>query len=471
VDDCDVAETCNGNSSTCPVDTYQGPSLSCFDTFSNKNGTCLEFACVSYAAQCETVFGTGFTACHLDALEDAIGLDDFCTELYCCDESSGEIFTTDDSSRPADGLLCDTAGVRQCYNGGCESSNDLLNLRHYQTNDVAFSWNIESSWSTCNCNDELESRTVHCINLLGAIQDEAVCPLSTKPAVTQTCTSTVGCVTGEADNNAGNLTDDTLLIVIYTAFGLTFGFVLCYLGKKQMRHMYYFCCLNECRSFAEPPDITVKRQLKKERQLTAINAHHTQDGYNTAHANVSYTSCVCTQCSYKNPPSGLAACAMCGTLKPAYTQRFGKVNWEQNRARLQEQRNIQSALELSEIKAAEKASAADSHSNTPWSCKFCTYDNPGGNRCVMCNQTRQGDSLSAVNLDATDRQDTTSTLLAQWRTATWQCHICGEQNPNVAPTQTADGLFQHNAACKRCSAKKKVAKLAQVETDEIIIHV
>jgi hypothetical protein len=125
---CDIAETCTGNSSACPVDTHKDDGSSCGDGLACASGQC-----TSRDYQCRTVMGTLLNTNSTWACSNVIGASS-CTIVCGAPQglagySFGECIDT--SQNFLDGTPCDSGG--KCYGGQCQGSSVGGWIRDHKT--------------------------------------------------------------------------------------------------------------------------------------------------------------------------------------------------------------------------------------------------------------------------------------------------------------------------------------------------
>ncbi|OOQ90067.1 Disintegrin and metalloproteinase domain-containing protein B [Penicillium brasilianum] len=114
---CDIAETCSGNSSACPSDSYKDDGSSC-----GSGLTCASGQCTSRDYQCRTVMGSLLNTNDTWACENTI--DPSCS-LVCGTRHSLMGYPAGTcielSQNFLDGTPCDAGG--KCYSGQCKGSS------------------------------------------------------------------------------------------------------------------------------------------------------------------------------------------------------------------------------------------------------------------------------------------------------------------------------------------------------------
>ncbi|KAL4788155.1 Metallo-peptidase family M12-domain-containing protein [Aspergillus varians] len=119
--ECDIQETCTGNSSTCPSNSYKDDGDSC----GNRSGLkCASGKCTSRDAQCESYMGSVTGSNSTRACND--GPFPSC-QMWCQDSSSSSVLSTQctgNSQNYIDGTPCDNGG--RCKNGNCEGSKSWI---------------------------------------------------------------------------------------------------------------------------------------------------------------------------------------------------------------------------------------------------------------------------------------------------------------------------------------------------------
>ncbi|GFF51788.1 disintegrin and metalloproteinase domain-containing protein B [Aspergillus lentulus] len=110
--ECDLQETCTGNSSTCPADSFKKDGEQC----GNISGlTCASGQCTSRDYQCRSVMGS---LIHDNNTYACPQFDSSC-ELICTSPSLGSCFSINQNF--LDGTPCGSGGY--CHNGRCDGSN------------------------------------------------------------------------------------------------------------------------------------------------------------------------------------------------------------------------------------------------------------------------------------------------------------------------------------------------------------
>ncbi|KAL4871670.1 hypothetical protein BDV12DRAFT_163542 [Aspergillus spectabilis] len=119
--ECDIQETCTGNSSACPTDTYKKDGDSCGDSGSGLQ--CASGQCTSRDAQCESYMGS--VAGTNDTRPCDEGPWPVC-QMWCRDPSSTFMSTEcmGNNQNYIDGTPCDNGG--RCRNGRCEGSKSWI---------------------------------------------------------------------------------------------------------------------------------------------------------------------------------------------------------------------------------------------------------------------------------------------------------------------------------------------------------
>ncbi|KAL2823948.1 Metallo-peptidase family M12-domain-containing protein [Aspergillus cavernicola] len=119
--ECDIEETCSGNSSTCPTNSYKEDGDSCGDDSSLK---CASGQCTSRDAQCESLMGS------LVGTNDTYACDNSAfnvCQMWCNDPSGSSGLTTScvtNNQNFIDGTPCDNGG--RCNNGQCQGGKSWI---------------------------------------------------------------------------------------------------------------------------------------------------------------------------------------------------------------------------------------------------------------------------------------------------------------------------------------------------------
>ncbi|KAJ5679306.1 Disintegrin and metalloproteinase domain-containing protein B [Penicillium macrosclerotiorum] len=117
---CDIAETCTGNSSTCPDDQYKDDGSSCGS--SGQGLTCASGQCTSRDYQCRSVMGTLVNSNNTWACENTV--DPSCS-LVCAAPAGVTKYPAGTciglNQNYLDGTPCDSGG--KCYSGQCKGSS------------------------------------------------------------------------------------------------------------------------------------------------------------------------------------------------------------------------------------------------------------------------------------------------------------------------------------------------------------
>ncbi|KAJ5905613.1 Disintegrin and metalloproteinase domain-containing protein B [Penicillium subrubescens] len=116
---CDIAETCSGNSSSCPSDTYKDDGSSC-----GSGLTCASGQCTSRDYQCRSVMGSLLSTNDTWACSSEMTMNPSC-RLVCgtAERLQGYPPNTcfDTYQNFMDGTPCDSGG--RCYGGQCKGSS------------------------------------------------------------------------------------------------------------------------------------------------------------------------------------------------------------------------------------------------------------------------------------------------------------------------------------------------------------
>ncbi|KKK21106.1 hypothetical protein AOCH_003293 [Aspergillus ochraceoroseus] len=112
--ECDLQETCSGNSSSCPSDSFKQNGDSCGSSGSGL--TCASGQCTSRDAQCQSLMGS---LMHSNNTYACSGFSDSC-ELICYSSYFGECMTVNQNF--LDGTPCDDGGF--CSNGKCAGAKN-----------------------------------------------------------------------------------------------------------------------------------------------------------------------------------------------------------------------------------------------------------------------------------------------------------------------------------------------------------
>ncbi|GES61745.1 disintegrin and metalloproteinase-domain-containing protein B [Aspergillus terreus] len=111
--ECDLEETCSGNSSTCPSDSFKKDGEDCGSSGSGL--TCASGQCTSRDYQCRTVMGS---LLHNNDTYSCDAFSDSC-ELICTSPALGQCYSVNQNF--LDGTPCGSGG--HCSNGRCEGSS------------------------------------------------------------------------------------------------------------------------------------------------------------------------------------------------------------------------------------------------------------------------------------------------------------------------------------------------------------
>jgi hypothetical protein len=185
---CDLPETCDGISSSCPFDENVGNGQSC--TLSGNNGACFEGDCMSFERTCSNMndkFNGGpFVPCPIQAkLNEQFNAPyGFCGWLFCTTandirigkESCSQFNFTSVMEIMDDGVPCGSDA--QCYKGNCVSST---------VTNVRYQW-IVTDWEKCSDCNTFQSRNVSCMRVsTGTITEDTYCVAAAKPPIIQQC--------------------------------------------------------------------------------------------------------------------------------------------------------------------------------------------------------------------------------------------------------------------------------------------
>jgi hypothetical protein len=196
---CDIAEMCDGVSSSCPTDLYVGSGHTCTSLVGGTSvtGACYAGSCVSHAQSCRSA-GATFAGAPYSACSSQSRLNDgnFCATMFCSSASSSSgsctYFSTSGTPRIMDsGISCGDG--MQCFNGACVSSNSL---------STAYAWE-PSPYSSCDSCGSEQTRTAACVATADSTSveegQERLCPPnSAKPELVRPCQNeTLRCVYAE----------------------------------------------------------------------------------------------------------------------------------------------------------------------------------------------------------------------------------------------------------------------------------
>jgi hypothetical protein len=125
--DCDIEETCDGNSSTCPTNDFYGQGYPCTHV-DYGSGACFSAECVTYNEACAISFASysgEYEACTHD--DDAFTTANECGEIMCKQVGSTTCYNIQqDPVVPVmDGVPCGSLDGEQCSGGACVESVDL----------------------------------------------------------------------------------------------------------------------------------------------------------------------------------------------------------------------------------------------------------------------------------------------------------------------------------------------------------
>jgi len=195
-DFCDVAETCDGQTSACPIDSYVGNGLACTSSEFGA-GACFEGHCQSQQKQCRgmSAFYSGgpFSTCPGQGEQPIpnVGTPPFCQELFCRAGGNAicSYFPMYTGTNPrvwmTDGNPCGASqadGVwstdQLCFQGSCVPAEET---------NTRFSWQ-PTAWEKCSDCSTTQNRNVSCIRVAtGETVDDAYCTASGRPATRQQC--------------------------------------------------------------------------------------------------------------------------------------------------------------------------------------------------------------------------------------------------------------------------------------------
>ena len=212
INDCDLAEYCNGYSSSCPNDLSIGSGTKCYDD-TYGYGLCYSGFCFNHLRQCRTIgnrYNDGpYNQCPYNNHIQLNGYiksnsfssftrgnnknkgnnlqqqDYFCQTLWCQNNPNTCTYFTESSqiTQVNDGIPCSIDGYNgkyQCLNSKCVLSTQL-NL-NYQF--------ISSNWTNCIDCDQLQYRNISCIKIndnYSEIVDIAYCSANNIPDNYQLC--------------------------------------------------------------------------------------------------------------------------------------------------------------------------------------------------------------------------------------------------------------------------------------------
>eukprot|EP01006_Ploeotia_vitrea_P031420 TRINITY_DN63741_c0_g2_i2.p1 TRINITY_DN63741_c0_g2~~TRINITY_DN63741_c0_g2_i2.p1 ORF type:complete len:961 (+),score=417.64 TRINITY_DN63741_c0_g2_i2:424-2883(+) len=183
---CDIAETCNGVSATCPRDVVQSPGTTCTpdEAADSEAGTCYLGQCKSMSDQCARIGAASgsYRACTLAAPS--------CSQLLCSEvgSSSCVVFSlrTGSTTVPVlveDGVQCDTG--KQCLAGTCRASSEL------GAQDLVY---VYGEWSNCYSCDQPQYRTAKCLETRVNGTEVAIGACPGLPVLQREChNETIGC--------------------------------------------------------------------------------------------------------------------------------------------------------------------------------------------------------------------------------------------------------------------------------------
>ncbi|KIY45710.1 zincin, partial [Fistulina hepatica ATCC 64428] len=120
---CDFAETCTGNSSSCPADKYKTDGTSC----GGNNLKCASGLCTSRSLQCQNLGASS-------GLEKACTKKDDTSCLVSCQDPSHANACISLNSQLIDGSPCGYGGA--CYSGVCKSAGALTTAKAWYTQNL-----------------------------------------------------------------------------------------------------------------------------------------------------------------------------------------------------------------------------------------------------------------------------------------------------------------------------------------------
>lgn len=191
---CDFAEVCDGNSTSCPLDVYQGAGQPCKDD-KGKPGRCFQSKCHSATSQCAALpkldaESEELEACALPGSFEK-QIPELCAVLLCKTVGSTVVGQCQQFSQGAesvvvameDGNSCQRTGVPVqstliCSGGICTDALEIPSNHHLNLTD----------WSACSaCFDGPQRRSGTCVETAtGITVDSSLCP----PAIlTRECTT------------------------------------------------------------------------------------------------------------------------------------------------------------------------------------------------------------------------------------------------------------------------------------------
>jgi hypothetical protein len=175
---CDVVETCDGTSASCPLNVIARPGDSCSSAEAGT-GKCWKGGCMSQALQCKGLYVPTSGACSTIRT---------CSEALQCTYNG--VCTSFDVS-PQEGTPCGTGLVNQCSNNQCRASSFL-----------AFSWFTYCQLSCSNPNSVI--RELRCRDYTGQLVPDSSCSGITRPALSR-CGSFAPQICSLTASTVGNL--------------------------------------------------------------------------------------------------------------------------------------------------------------------------------------------------------------------------------------------------------------------------
>jgi Reprolysin (M12B) family zinc metalloprotease/Disintegrin/Thrombospondin type 1 domain/Reprolysin family propeptide len=188
---CDIAETCNGQTASCPSDQFANAGTSC-----TNSGKCYLGTCISLTSQCKSLESNGYSA-YAPIVPCNNGNN--CGNLLCGDSGNANTcYQWNDADnvllKEQDGIPCGSG--QQCKSGSCVDSNTL--------NPVTYDWNI-GLWGSCSktCGSGTRTRSIECRDNTGDVVSDSNCVSSSaKPSATEACnTDTCHCLLEDTSCN------------------------------------------------------------------------------------------------------------------------------------------------------------------------------------------------------------------------------------------------------------------------------
>ncbi|ETO29129.1 hypothetical protein RFI_07995 [Reticulomyxa filosa] len=205
---CDIkAETCDGESASCPADTFKIEGQSC----ANGTGYCYNGGCVSIENQCEVkgdLYGNGnnYVACTSYGSTTYDWKTSSCSYLKCVSGSGGQCSVLSSSVYYDKGTPCIINSSSQdlpsqCVNNKCSPSASIL----------TYKWTA-GKWDECSqaCRQDdssplgTQNRTVSCTLQDGTVVNSSLCDSSAKPVTGQYCNDYI-CDFCRAGTNGENI--------------------------------------------------------------------------------------------------------------------------------------------------------------------------------------------------------------------------------------------------------------------------